>query len=86
SSFSEDGKMCVFGVLGAEAGGLSLEVANEILGFFQRCIDDLTTRIGGKDAQAKAFQIMAALEGGVILAGIYKDVRAFDQSVAALVA
>ncbi|MBD9541382.1 TetR/AcrR family transcriptional regulator [Ensifer sp. ENS04] len=84
SSFSRDGRMCLFGVLGAEAGGLAPEVANEILAFFQRCIEDLSRRIGGADAEARAFQVMATLEGGMILARIYKDVSAFDKAVAAL--
>ncbi len=33
-----DGLMCLFGVLGAEAGGLSPEIASEILFFFRRCV------------------------------------------------
>jgi hypothetical protein len=56
--------MCLFGVLGAEAGGLAPEVATEILSFFRRCIEDLSRRIGGPDAEARAFQVLATLEGG----------------------
>jgi TetR/AcrR family transcriptional repressor of nem operon len=85
ASLDRDGLMCLFGVLGAEAGGLSPEVANEILSFFRRCIDDLSRRIGGPDAEARAFQVMATLEGGMILARVYKDIEAFDQAAAALV-
>jgi TetR/AcrR family transcriptional repressor of nem operon len=56
--------MCLRGVLGAEAGVLAVEVAEEILLFFRRCIDDLSQRIGGPDAEARAFHVMATLEGG----------------------
>jgi len=65
-----DGRMCLCGVLGAEAGVLSADVAREILSFFRRCIDDLSQRIGGPDAEARAFQIMATLEGAVMLARV----------------
>jgi TetR/AcrR family transcriptional repressor of nem operon len=41
----------------------------------RRCIDDLSQRFGGPDAEARAFQIMATLEGAVIL-----DTEAFDQA------
>ena len=37
-----DGLMCLFGVLGAEAGGLSPEIASEVRSFFRRCIEDLS--------------------------------------------
>jgi TetR/AcrR family transcriptional repressor of nem operon len=72
-------------VLGAEAGGLSPEVANEILSFFRRCIGDLSQRIGGPDAEARAFQVIATLEGGMMLARAYQDTSAFDQAAAGLV-
>ena len=49
-----DGRMCLCGVLGAEAGVLSPEVAEEIVSFFRRCIDDLSQRIGGPGAEARA--------------------------------
>jgi TetR/AcrR family transcriptional regulator, transcriptional repressor for nem operon len=80
-----DGLMCLFGVLGAEAGGLSPEIASEILFFFRRCVEDLSQRIGGPDAETRAFQVIATLEGGMILARAYQDTDAFDQAVAGLV-
>src|SRR5712691_7667422 len=76
-----DGLMCLFGVLGAEAGGLSPEIASEIL-FFCRCVEDLSQRIGGPDAETRAFQVIATLEGGMMLARAYQDTDAFDQAVA----
>jgi TetR/AcrR family transcriptional regulator, transcriptional repressor for nem operon len=84
-SLDRDGLMCLFGVLGVEASVLSPEVANEILSLFRRCIEDLSRRIGGPDAEARAFQVMATLEGGMMLARVYQDIEAFDQAGAALV-
>ena len=84
AALDRDGMMCLFGVLGAEAGGLSPEVANEILTFFRRCIEDLSQRIGGPDAEARAFQVIATLEGGMMLARAYQDASAFDQAAAGL--
>jgi TetR/AcrR family transcriptional repressor of nem operon len=76
--------MCLFGVLGAEAGGLSPEIANEILSFFRRCIEDLSQRIGGPRGEARAFQVIATLEGAMILARACGNMEAFDQAVAGL--
>lgn len=84
ASLTQDGNMCLFAVLGVEAGGLAPEIAAEILAFFRRCIEDLTRRVGGPNAECRAFQIMATLEGAVMLAGVYKDRAAFDQAAAAL--
>jgi TetR/AcrR family transcriptional repressor of nem operon len=85
ASLDRDGLMCLFGVLGSETGGLSPEVAAEILSFFQRCIENLSQRIGGPDGEARAFQVMATLEGGMILARVYQDAQAFDHAASALV-
>jgi TetR/AcrR family transcriptional regulator, transcriptional repressor for nem operon len=82
AALDPDGAMCLFGVLGAEAGGLPPEVANEILSFFRRCIEDLSQRIGGPDAEARAFQIIATLEGGMMLARACQDTTAFDHAAA----
>jgi TetR/AcrR family transcriptional repressor of nem operon len=79
-----DGWMCLNGMLGAEAGGLPSEVVEEIETFFRRCVDDLSTRIGGPDAVARAFHVMAALEGGLILARAYGDIAAFDRATESL--
>jgi TetR/AcrR family transcriptional regulator, transcriptional repressor for nem operon len=85
ATLDRDGLMCLFGVLGAEAGGLPPEIISEILSFFRQCIEDLSRRIGGPDAEARAFQVLATLEGGMMLAHAYQDVEAFDQAVAGLV-
>ena len=78
------GRMCLCGVLGAEAGVLPPEVVEEIQSFFRRCINDLTRRIGGPEGEARAFHVMATLEGGMMLARAFRDIEAFDQAVASL--
>jgi TetR/AcrR family transcriptional regulator, transcriptional repressor for nem operon len=83
-AIEQDGRMCLNGMLGAEAGGLPSEVVDEIRVFFQRCVDDLSSRLSGPDAVARAFQIMATLEGGLILARAFGDVAAFDRATASL--
>ena len=46
AALDRDGRMCLCGVLAAEAGVLSPEVDEEIVSLFRRCIDDLSQRIG----------------------------------------
>jgi TetR/AcrR family transcriptional repressor of nem operon len=85
AALHRDGLMCLFGVLGAEADGLSPEIVSEILSFFRRCIDDLSHRIGGPQAEVRAFQVMATLEGGSMLARACQDRGVFDHAVSGLV-
>jgi len=83
-AFERDGRMCLCGVLGAEAGVLPPEVVEEIQSFFRQCINDLTRRIGGPEGEARAFHVMATLEGGMMLARAYRDIGAFDQATDSL--
>lgn len=84
AALSRDGRMCLCGVLGAEAGALPAEVAEEVKAFFSRCVDDLSRRIGGRDAERRAIHAIATLEGAMILARSYGSIDAFDQAVAGL--
>lgn len=84
-ALDQDGRMCLCGVLGAEAGVLSPEVTKEVQTFFRCCVEDLSRRIGGPNAVARAYHIMATLEGGMMLARVYGDIRVFDQVVSDLV-
>jgi len=85
-ALERDGKMCLCGVLGAEAGVLSEEVADEIKTFFHRCIDDLSDRIGGAEFESQAFHVMALLEGAMMLARACQSIDAFDKATEDLVA
>jgi TetR/AcrR family transcriptional repressor of nem operon len=84
ASLGPDGLMCLFGVLGAETGGLATEVSDEILAFSRNCVADLSRRLGGSDATQRAFQIIAVLEGGVMLARVYRNMEPFEHAAAAL--
>jgi TetR/AcrR family transcriptional repressor of nem operon len=64
AALDRDGLMCLFGVLGAEAGGLSPEIAGEVRSFFRRCVKDLSHRIGGSDAETRAFQVIVRRRHG----------------------
>jgi TetR/AcrR family transcriptional repressor of nem operon len=83
-ALNRDGRMCLCGVLGAEAVVRSLEVGAEILSLFQRCTEDLSQWIGAEDAETRAFHIMATFEGGMMFSRAYKDIEVFDQAVAHL--
>jgi hypothetical protein len=67
-----------------EAGGLAPEVATEIPSFFGRRVEDLSQRIGGRDSEGQALQVMATLERGMMLARVYKNNETFNQAAAAL--
>jgi len=84
AALERDGRMCLCGVLGAEASVLAPEVTVEVQSFFRGCIDDLASRIGGPGAVVRAYHVMATLEGGMMLARTYGDIHAFDQATSTL--
>jgi TetR/AcrR family transcriptional repressor of nem operon len=85
-SLERHGQMCLCGVLGVESGSLLPEVADEIEHFFRRCIEDITRRLGGGPAAEKrAHQVMATLEGAMMLARVCRSVESFDLATADLV-
>lgn len=85
SDLCDDGGTCLFGMLGVEAGGLPPDVAGKIEQFFRDAVADLAWRIGGPDAETRAFSIIATLEGGLVLARACKDAEAYDRATADLV-
>jgi TetR/AcrR family transcriptional regulator, transcriptional repressor for nem operon len=84
TSLNCSGRICLFGILGAEVGGLSPELAPEVLSFLRRCIEDLSQRIGGPDAETRAFQVMALLHGAMMLSCVFQDIQAFERAAAPL--
>ena len=83
-ALASDGRICLSVVLGAQAGALPPEVAEEIRSFFRRCVEDLSGRIGGPEAEKRAFHVMATLEGAMILARSCESIEAFDHATASL--
>jgi TetR/AcrR family transcriptional repressor of nem operon len=76
-ALERDERMCLCGVLGAEAGVLAPEVITEVQSFFRGCIEDLARRIGSPDATARAYHVMATLNGGMMVSCAYGDIDAF---------
>lgn len=84
----QDKRMCLFGMLGAEVKGVPSIVSAQIKVFFERNIEWLTAVYALKgskeDAQAKAVQAIALLEGAVITSNVIGSVEVFDQATASL--
>ncbi|CAN2534577.1 hypothetical+protein [Methylocapsa aurea] len=68
---AERKRMCLFGMLAAEVGGLPSEVGAEARRFFAETLSWL--RVALRDEAAEAEAILAALEGGVLLARAMDD-------------
>lgn len=81
-ALSDDGKMCLCGALGAASRDLPGEVLIEARRFFQLGITKLAETGLSK---ARAMQIIAALEGGMLLATVLENPKAFDAVAAGLV-
>ena len=84
SSLKGEGKLCLCGVLGAEADGLPTEVVGATRIFFERNLAWLAAalsasqEIGAGAAKAHAAHILASLEGAMILAKTLDDEKAFE--------
>ncbi|MEM6886201.1 MAG: TetR/AcrR family transcriptional regulator [Verrucomicrobiota bacterium] len=76
-----DKRMCLCGLLGAEADGLPPEVADQAKVFFERNIEWLTRAysLGGKpnDARDSAIQTLSLLEGAMITSIVVRDIEVF---------
>lgn len=80
-ALNNDGKMCLCGALGASSRDLPDEVLNEVRRFFQL---SLTKLMAGGVSEAHAMQIMALLEGGMLLATILENPNIFNAATANL--
>ena len=83
----ESDKICLCGVMGAEAQGLPEPVRVELKRFIAEVVDliqGIYREAGASDPYAQALLTVAALEGGMILAVNLEDLSAFDRIVAAL--
>jgi len=77
--------ICLCAIMGAEANGLPDEVNRKTAAFFKAnkaWLEALFARHGVADPQGKALMIVAALEGGMIIASASKDRALFDQIAA----
>lgn len=85
SALKKDNQMCLCGLLGAQSDALPEQVTAEIKRFFELNIAWLQQAyveeksMSEKDAKAKAIQLLASLEGMMILAKVLNDNNAFDE-------
>ncbi len=70
AAFAEEGRMCLCGILAAEAADLSDPVRREIAGFFDANINLLKGVLG--DASEARF-VVTSLEGAMLLARVEKS-------------
>lgn len=81
-SLGQEGNMCLFGMIGAEAGGLPEPVVAAAGRFFRTIAERLAEGLPGTrgEAEAEAITILARLEGAMILARTLKDPELFDRA------
>jgi TetR/AcrR family transcriptional regulator, transcriptional repressor for nem operon len=86
----DDGRMCLYCVLGAEYSALPSEVQVEVRRFVQDSTQWLVTvlqrssathSLPNLDADARARTVLATLEGAMIVARASEDLAVFDQIV-----
>ncbi len=81
-------RICLCGILGAESAGLPDEVANAVSQFLAANITwlcaHLPNEMSNQQKQARATQIVATLQGAMMMANSLKDHRVFDRAVEGL--
>ncbi|MGO1118332.1 TetR/AcrR family transcriptional regulator [Rhodovibrionaceae bacterium A322] len=86
----EDGnKMCLCGMLSAEAELLSDEARQKVQAFFDRCeawLEDVYRELEAADPASAATTCVASLEGALLLARARGSMTPFNQVVARLLA
>lgn len=81
SALDVGAKMCLCGSLGAIASDLSPDVANEVRCFFDAGIARL---VAGGLTEEQATQVLATLEGAILMASAQGDPAIFDRATEAL--
>ena len=82
SSLQANDGMCLGGILGAGARDLPPEVAAEVRRFFRVCLDMMEAAGLSPDSAA---QLLAKLEGAMLVANALGDIAAFDRATSELV-
>ena len=80
-SLTVGARMCLCGALGVTLSDLSPEVVAEVKRFFDLAIDSL---VAGGLERTRAIEVLATLEGAILVASVRGDVSTFDQATAAL--
>lgn len=87
TSLRRDKRMCLCGLLGAEVDSLPNDVAGATRSFFEANLTWLKTALAGRgeaDAEKRAHQILSVLEGAMLTANVFGDVRIFDDAIEVL--
>jgi TetR/AcrR family transcriptional regulator, transcriptional repressor for nem operon len=81
SALADGAQMCLCGSLGATVGDLAPDVAQEVRQFFDASIESLVA--GGLTVE-RALQVLATLEGAILMASAQSDPTIFDRATASL--
>lgn len=81
NALDDGGKMCLCGSLGATIPDLSPDVAHEVRQFFQAGIASL---VAGGLTEQRATQVLATLEGAILMASAQGDPALFDRATDSL--
>jgi TetR/AcrR family transcriptional repressor of nem operon len=81
TALADGPRMCLCGSLGAIGGELVPDVAAEVRRFFDHGVESL---MNGGRSREEATQILATLEGGILMASVRGDAAIFDAATANL--
>jgi TetR/AcrR family transcriptional repressor of nem operon len=81
SSLEQNKGMCLGGILGAAACDLPPEVAAEVQRFFKLCLEMIE---GAGLSPDRAAQLLAKLEGAMLVANALGDIATFDRATSQL--
>lgn len=68
-----DDQMCLCGMFAAESGGLPKQVLPEVAAFFDLIVQWLTVALRRAASAPKPLEIIAALEGGLLMSRVVHD-------------
>ena len=89
-ALTTSGKICLCGLLGAESCGLPERLKSSVADFFDANINWVTgalpSSLPARKRRAKAAQIVATLQGALMLATSLQSVKCFDAAVRGLLA
>ena len=80
----QENAICLCAMLGAEARGLPVQVADAVRVFFQANIDWLDEALADAVSKPKSAEIIAALEGAMLLANTMDSIAMFEDVASGL--
>lgn len=80
-ALADGARMCLCGALGVTLGDLSPEVVAEVKRFFDLAI---TSLVAGGVERKRATEVLAILEGAILMASVCGDIATFDEATASL--